>query len=236
MSSWCLPRQQRVNQGLADKWTCGNYFRDNSNANEGPRYFLLRHLSPRYVLPLRCQVDLNFHRTSISWGARPLLFKPNGFKLHSFIFGFSGGIGGSTSIVVSYEGGSLNFSRLFSFRANSFPQTIFFLLLFPRMIFVDFFQNLEENKTGGTKTLLWLGVKSEQRIRKSNGSIPAWKNTRGKIEVDFTLYFPLFLRRGLFCWDSEKCWQGVENSHFLLANENHSPSGNHLALPHSLKM
>lgn len=115
------------------------------------------------------------------------------------------------------------------------PKTIFFLLLFPRMIFVDFFQNLEENKTGGTKAVLWLGVKSEQRIRKSNGSIPAWKNTRGKIEVDFTLYFPLFLRRGLFCWASEKCWQGAENSHFLSANENHSPSGNHLALPHSLK-
>lgn len=41
MSRWCLPRQQLVNQGLADKWTCGNYFRDNSNANEGPVIFCL---------------------------------------------------------------------------------------------------------------------------------------------------------------------------------------------------
>lgn len=41
MSRWCLPRQQRVNQGLADKWTRGNYFRDNSNANEGPVIFCL---------------------------------------------------------------------------------------------------------------------------------------------------------------------------------------------------
>lgn len=87
------------------------------------------------------QLDLNFHRTSISRGARPLLFKPDGFKLRSSILGFSGGIGGWRGSIVKPG------------RAVA-PIPTPRLLLFPWMIVVDSFRYLEENKTRGTKASL----------------------------------------------------------------------------------